>query len=93
MDLRFYIDPETDEPHIWEHGVSEDEVAQVLRAPLEDRAGRDGARIALGQSASGRYLRVVYVLDSTPGSAFVITAFELGPKAKRALRRRRRRRP
>ena len=92
MDLRFYIDPETDEPHIWEHGVSENEVAQVLRAPIEDRAGHDGARIALGQSASGRYLRIAYVLDQTPNSAFVITAYDLGPKAKRALRRRRRRR-
>jgi len=92
MDLRFYIDPETNEPHIWAHGVSEDEVAEVLRAPLEDRAGREGARIAQGQSVAGRYLRIVYVLDPTPDSAFVITAYELGPKAKRALRRRRRRR-
>lgn len=92
MELRFYTDPDTQNPHIWRHDVSEDEVAQVMRAPIEDRAGRDGARIALGQSASGRYLRVVYVLDSTPGSAFVITAYDLGPKAKKALRRRRRRR-
>ena len=92
MDLRFYIDPETSEPHIWAHGVSEDEVAEVLRAPFEDRAGREGARIALGQSAGGRYLRIIYVLDPTPDSAFVITAYELGPKAKKALRRRRRRR-
>lgn len=46
MDLRFYIDPETDEPHIWNHGVSEEEVAEVLQAPLEDRAGRDGSRVA-----------------------------------------------
>ena len=25
MDLRFYIDPITDEPHIHDHGVDEDE--------------------------------------------------------------------
>ena len=92
MELRFYIDPETERPHIWGHGVSEDEVAQVLRAPIEDRAGGEGSRIALGQSASGRYLRVVYVPDVPPVSAFVITAYELGPKAKKALRRRRKRR-
>ncbi len=91
MELRFYLDPETNEPHIWRHRVGEEEVANVLAAPLEDRAGREGARIALGQTPSGRYLRVVYVVDSTPDSAFVITAYELGPKAKRALRRRRRR--
>jgi hypothetical protein len=92
VDLRFYIDPETGEPHIWEHGISENEVEQVLCAPIEDRAGREGTRIALGQSASGRYLRIVYVLDPTADSAFVITAYELGQKAKQALRRRRRRR-
>ena len=92
MDLRFYIDPETNEPHIWQHGVGEDEAAQVLGAPLEDRAGHDGARIALGQSAAGRYLRIIYVLDPKRNSAFVITGYELGPKAKQALRRRRRRR-
>jgi hypothetical protein len=28
---------------------------------MEDRAGRDGSRIALGQTESGRYLRVIYV--------------------------------
>ena len=92
MDLRFYIDPETDESHIAKHGVSEGEVAQVLCAPIEDRAGREGTRIALGQTTSGRYLRVVYVLDAAPNSVSVITAFEIGPKARRALNRRRRRR-
>ena len=92
MELRFYIDPETERPHIWGHGVTEEEVAEVLRAPIEDRAGREGSRVALGQCVSGRYLRVVYVPDVPPVSAFVITAYELGPKAKKALRRRRRRR-
>ena len=48
-------------------------------------------RIALGQTDAGRYLRVVYVPDPIPNSVFVITAYELGPKAKRALRRRRKR--
>ena len=92
MELRFYIDPDTHELHIWAHGVVEAEVAQVLRVPMEDRAGRERSRIALGQTAAGRCLRVVYVADPTPESAFVITAYELGPKAKGALRRRRRRR-
>ena len=30
MELRFWLDPETDLPHIFDHGVSEDEVRQVL---------------------------------------------------------------
>jgi hypothetical protein len=32
--IRFYIDPETGEPHIYEHGVDEDEVADVLEDPI-----------------------------------------------------------
>ena len=90
MRLRFYIDPESGEPHIAGHGVRDSEVADVLAKPLEDRAGRDGSRVALGQTRAGRYLRVIYVPSPAPGSVFVITAYDLGPKAKHALRRRRR---
>jgi len=52
MDIRFYMDPETDQPHIYDHGVTEDEVRQVLRRPGEDRAGDENSRVALGQTAS-----------------------------------------
>jgi hypothetical protein len=38
-----------------------------------------------------RYLRIVYVPDPIPDSVFVITAYPLGWRALRALRRRRRR--
>jgi hypothetical protein len=89
MDVRYYIDPQTGAPHIHRHGVREEEVEDVLERPLEDRPGQDGSRIAIGQSRGGRFLRVVYVPDSQPGSLFVITAYGLGPKALRALRRRR----
>ena len=60
----------------------------MLARPMEDRAGRDGSRIALGQTEAGRHLRVIYVPGPTPRSVFVITAYELGAKARRALRRR-----
>ena len=88
MTVRFYIDPATEQPHIYSHAVLEEEVEDVLARPMEDRAGRDGWRIALGQTEAGRYLRVIYVPDATPGSVFVITAYELGEKARKALRRR-----
>ena len=91
MDVRYYIDEETDQPHIYRHGVVEHEVEEVLRRPLEDRLGRDESRVALGQTEAGRYLRVIYVPDPQPDSVFVITAYQLGPKALTALRRRRRR--
>ncbi len=85
--LRFYQDPETGQPHIYRHGVTEREVEEVLAHSLEDRAGNEGSHIALGQTASGRYLRVVYVPERE--SVFVVTAYDLGPKAKKALQRRR----
>lgn len=69
--------------------VGEEEVIEVLEKPGEDRAGRDGSRIALGQSASGRYLRVIYVPDPEPDSVFVITSYELIGVPLAAYRRRR----
>lgn len=89
MHTRFYIDPVTGAPHIYNHEVAEEEVIEVLEKPGEDRAGREGSRIALGQTASGRYLRVVYVPDREPDSVFVITAYELIGKPLAAFRRRR----
>ena len=67
MTVRFYIDPATDQRHIYGHSVVEEEVGDVLARPMEDRAGRDGSRIALGQTEAGWYLRVIYVPDPTPG--------------------------
>ena len=90
MQIRYHIDPTTGLPHIYEHGVSEHEVEDILGRPLQDIRGRDDSRIAVGQTGEGRYLRVIYVPDPVPDSVFVITAHELGPKAKRAIRRRRR---
>ena len=91
MKIRFYIDPATDEPHIYGHGVTESEVEEVLSGPGEDRSGHDGSRVAIGQSSEGRYLRVIYVPDPEPDSVFVITAYELTGKPLTAYRRRRRR--
>ncbi len=90
MDVRFYVDPETDEPHIYGHQVTEEEVAVVLRSPGEDRPGREGSRVIIGRTQAGRYLRVIYVPE--PRSVFVITAYEMSGKPLAAYRRRRRRR-
>jgi hypothetical protein len=91
MQVRYYRDPETGEPHIYGHDVDEDEVEDVLDSPLEDRPGRDGARVALGKTRGGRFLRVIYVPDPEPESVFVITAYDLTGKPLVALRRRLRR--
>ena len=91
MHIRFYHDPATGEPHIYNHGVTEDEVEDVIRRPGEDRRGREGARVAIGQTRAGRFLRVIYVPDPEPDSIFVITAYELRGKPLTAYRRRQRR--
>jgi len=67
--------------------VDEREVTDVLDKPGEDRAGWDGSRVALGQTASGRYLKVIYVPE--PDGVFVITAYDLIGKPLLAYRRRR----
>ena len=92
MDLRFYVDRETRDPHIHGHGVQEHEVEDVLRSPSEDRSGRDDSRVATGQTQGGRYLRVIYKRDPGPDRFFVITAYELTGKPLTAYRRRMRRR-
>jgi len=61
--------------HINTHAVAEEEVEEVLSNQGEDRPGREGSRVAIGQTAAGRYLRVIYVRDPEPDSVFVITAY------------------
>lgn len=39
MNIRYYIDPEIEQPHLSNHGVTEDEVEYILRHPGEDRQG------------------------------------------------------
>jgi hypothetical protein len=90
MKIRLYVDPETGLPHVYKHGINEDEVQDVLTHPGEDRPAKEGSRVAMGQTSAGRYLRVIYVPDPEPESVFVITAYELTGKPLRAFRRRRR---
>lgn len=92
MDIRYYCDPETGLPHIYEHGVTEAEAAWVLAHPSEDERCTGGSRQALGQTADGRYLRVVYVPDEGGEGVFVVTAYPLAGRQFKAFRRRQRRR-
>jgi hypothetical protein len=90
MKVRYYIDLETGQPHIYKHDVAESEVEEVLNRPGEDRPGSHGSRVAMGRTHAGRLLRVIYVPDPEPKSVFVITAYELRGKPALAYRRRRR---
>lgn len=91
MYLRFHIDPDTQQPHIYEHGVTEEEVRQVLTSPGDDFRGERISRIKFGQTWAGRYLKVIYVPDEDRDGLFVITAYDLRNKALKAFRRRQRR--
>jgi hypothetical protein len=91
MEIRYYRDPESGLPHIYDHGVNEAEAEWVLAHPGEDEACSGSSRQALGQTESGRFLRVVYVPDEEGDGVFVVTAYPLTGKQLKAFRRRRRR--
>jgi hypothetical protein len=88
MNIRYYEDQETGQPHIYNHHISNEEVMDVLIKPGEDRSGKDGSRVAIGQTRAGRFLKVIYVFDLEPKSIFVITAFDLVGKPLMAHKRR-----
>jgi len=92
MDIRYHMDSETGQPHIYAHGVTESEAEWILTHPGEDEACAGGSRQALGQTANGRYLRVIYVPDEEGDGVFVVTAYPLAGKQLKAFRRRQRRR-
>jgi hypothetical protein len=92
LQIRFYIDPETDRPHVENHGVETRECVEVLEKPGQDFASSGGARLAYGQTRAGRYLKVVYKEDDRGDGLFVITAYPLQGNELRAYRRRVRRR-
>jgi hypothetical protein len=90
MYVRFHLDPETGEPHIYKHDVAESEALEILRTSTDRGPARDGALQAVGQTRRGRYLKVVYLSDID--GILVITAYDLRSNERRAFRRRRRRR-
>lgn len=92
MEIRYYLDPETGLPHVYDHGVSEAEVERVLRRVGEDGPSSRSSRQAVGQTEGGRYLRVVYVPDEDGDGVFVVTAYPLTDREVKAYRRRKRRR-
>jgi hypothetical protein len=91
LEIRYFLDADTGQPHIYGHGVTEYEVEEVMRGPGEDMRGTRNSRRKIGQTVAGRYLQVFYVPDEDPESVFVITAYEPQGKARKAFRRRQRR--
>ena len=92
MNLRFNVNPETGLPHIYDHGVEEYEVQDVLDDPIETTDSRDNSRVVIGQTRSGRYLLVAYRENRATDAIFVITAYQLRGNDLARFRRRQRRR-
>jgi hypothetical protein len=51
--IRFYLDPVTGLPHIYNHNVDEAEIEQVLANSNEDRPGSENSRVAIGPTDAG----------------------------------------
>ena len=92
MDIRYNWDDDADLPHMAAHGVSEIEVEEVLRRPLEDLPGPRDSRIMIGRTVAGRLLKVICVPDQDGMGVFVVTAYDLAGKALKAHHRRMRKR-
>jgi hypothetical protein len=87
VDIRYYIDPETQRPHMYRTAWRSRKSKTCFDGPW--RTGRgEKDRVSLWVGAKRG---VIYAPDPIPDSVFVITAYRLGPKALRALPRRRRR--
>jgi uncharacterized protein DUF4258 len=87
VNVRFNLNPDG-EPHIYDHGISEEEVDEALARPLIQTAGREDSRILIGRTAAGRVLKIIFADAHDGDGIFVITAFDLPPKQLRALERR-----
>jgi uncharacterized protein len=77
--------------HVAKHGVAPEEAEDVIRSmrpPFPEYVG-DGKWRVLGQTVTGRYLRVIFII-SPAETFYVIHAMPLSETGKRRLRRRRR---
>jgi hypothetical protein len=72
MDVRYYRDSDTGLPHIYNHGIGEKEVEEVLRGTGDDYPAERDSRMKLGQTVTGRYLQVIYSPDDDGIGVFVI---------------------
>ncbi|HNV72278.1 MAG TPA: hypothetical protein PKO06_21400 [Candidatus Ozemobacteraceae bacterium] len=54
MRYRFYINPETNQPHVLDHSVFEQEVIEAFENGFEDRHAVNKARSRIGQTYAGR---------------------------------------
>lgn len=73
-------DPHGNVRHCAEHGVSKEEVEEVLERPVDADVSRSTGRpVVFGETSAGRQLIVVYeVIDDD--TVYPITAYEIPPR-------------
>lgn len=70
-------DPDGNVQHIAQHGVTKDEVEEVLTAPSGyDHSDSSGRPIAFGMTSTGKMLVVVYE-EIEAGVVYPVTAYEV----------------
>jgi len=86
-------DPEGNVRHVAEHGISIDEVEQVVRDRYADAKASQSSRrpIVFGWTSTGKHLAVVFeVVDEKLPQVYVVTAYEAPPPAEPKRRRKKR---
>src|SRR5262249_9987708 len=77
-------DPDGNVMHIAEHGVTPDEVEDVMHDPASttDYSGPRGGPFPLGWTETGRYLAVVWEsVSDDPRPVYPVTAYDADPPA------------
>ena len=74
-------DPSGNVQHIAEHGVTVEEVEDVLYAAEEFVASESSGRpITFGETSTGKYIAVVFeIVDNDMMSVYPVTAYETDP--------------
>ncbi len=88
MEITWFEWDDSNIEHIARHNISPDEIEDVA---FEDkpwiRKGREGTRYMLGNTVTGKYLFIVYMLKGK-GIARVITAMDMDEKTKKLYKKR-----
>lgn len=75
--------------HIARHRVTQDEAEEVFDARPYMMRSRDGRYVAIGQTASGRYLFCVFERTAQAGQIRIITARDAERSERRLFKRKR----
>ena len=72
-------DPDGNVAHIADHGITKDEVAEVLNNPTGTEASRSSGRpICFGLTSTGRMIAVVFE-EIDANTVYPVTAYEIEP--------------